>query len=52
MCRAWIEVRFVHCDRGLDPELTPEGMAMAHAFAKAYREAQWLNGPIFPTLGW
>ena len=29
MCRIWIEVRFVHCDHGLDPELTPEGMAMA-----------------------
>ena len=31
----------VFCGSGLDPELTPEGMEMAHAFAKAYREAQW-----------
>ena len=25
----------------MDPELTPEVMEMAHAFAKAYREAEW-----------
>ena len=31
----------VFCGSGLDPELTPEGLEMAHAFAKAYRQAQW-----------
>lgn len=31
----------VFCGSGLDPELTPEGMEMAHAFAKAYRETEW-----------
>lgn len=31
----------VFCGSGLDPELTPEGLEMAHAFAKAYREAEW-----------
>ena len=31
----------VFCGSGLDPELTPEGMEMAQAFAKAYREAEW-----------
>ena len=31
----------VFCGSGLDPELTPEGMKMAHAFAKAYREVEW-----------
>ena len=31
----------VFCGSGLDPELTPEGMEMAHAFAKAYREVEW-----------
>src|SRR5215207_1901427 len=31
----------VFCGAGLDPELTPEGMEMAHAFAKAYRETDW-----------
>jgi probable phosphoglycerate mutase len=31
----------VFCGSGLDPELTPEGMEMAHAFAKAYREGEW-----------
>ena len=25
----------------MDPELTPEGMEMAHAFAKVYRETEW-----------
>jgi broad specificity phosphatase PhoE len=25
----------------MDPELTPEGIEMAQAFAKAYREAEW-----------
>jgi broad specificity phosphatase PhoE len=31
----------VFCGSGLDPELTPEGLEMAHAFAKAYREVEW-----------
>lgn len=31
----------VFCGSGMDPELTPEGMEMAHAFAKAYRETEW-----------
>src|SRR5215207_6130216 len=31
----------VFCGSGLDPELTPEGMEMAHAFAKTYRESKW-----------
>jgi broad specificity phosphatase PhoE len=31
----------VFCGSGMDPELTPEGMQMAHAFAKAYREVEW-----------
>ena len=31
----------VFCGSGLDPELTPEGIEMAHAFAKAYRETEW-----------
>jgi broad specificity phosphatase PhoE len=31
----------VFCGSGLDPELTREGMAMAHAFAKAYAEVEW-----------
>lgn len=31
----------VFCGSGMDPELTPEGMEMAHAFAKAYREVEW-----------
>jgi probable phosphoglycerate mutase len=29
------------CGSGLDPELTPEGAAMAQAFAGAYRDKQW-----------
>ena len=29
------------CGSGLDPELTPEGLEMAHAFAAAYRDKQW-----------
>src|SRR6266550_4773446 len=29
------------CGSGLDPELTPEGLEMAHAFAKAYRDKEW-----------
>ena len=29
------------CGAGLDPELTPEGLAMAKAFAGAYRSTQW-----------
>ena len=31
----------VFCGSGLDPELTPEGMQMAHAFANAYGEVEW-----------
>ena len=31
----------VFCGSGMDPELTPEGLEMAHAFAKAYRESEW-----------
>jgi broad specificity phosphatase PhoE len=29
------------CGSGLDPELTPEGLEMAKAFAAAYRDKQW-----------
>jgi broad specificity phosphatase PhoE len=29
------------CGSGLDPELTPEGLEMAHAFAAANRDKQW-----------
>lgn len=29
------------CGSGLDPELTPEGMQMAQAFAAAYRATRW-----------
>lgn len=29
------------CGSGLDPELTPEGLEMANAFAAAYRDKQW-----------
>ena len=29
------------CGSGLDPELTPQGLEMAHAFATAYRDKQW-----------
>ena len=29
------------CGSGLDPELTPEGLEMAKAFASAYREKMW-----------
>ncbi len=31
----------VFCGRGLDPDLTPEGSAMADAFAAAYRVEPW-----------
>ncbi len=31
----------VFCGSGLDPELTPEGMEMSQAFARAYREVEW-----------
>ena len=31
----------VFCGSGLDPELTPEGMEMAQAFAKAYGKTEW-----------
>lgn len=30
------------CGSGLDPELTPEGLEMAHAFAAAYRDNHWV----------
>ena len=29
------------CGSGLDPELTPEGLEMAHAFTDAYRSVAW-----------
>ena len=29
------------CGSGLDPDLTPEGLEMAHAFAATYRNQQW-----------
>jgi broad specificity phosphatase PhoE len=32
----------VFCGSGLDPELTPEGLQMAHAFAVAHRAKPWL----------
>jgi probable phosphoglycerate mutase len=31
----------VFCGSGLNPELTPEGRAMAQAFADAYRDTAW-----------
>jgi broad specificity phosphatase PhoE len=31
----------VFCGSGLDPELTPEGIEIAHAFANAYGDADW-----------
>lgn len=31
----------VFCGSGLNPDLTPEGRAMAEAFAAAYRDMQW-----------
>ncbi|HUS09461.1 MAG TPA: histidine phosphatase family protein [Pyrinomonadaceae bacterium] len=31
----------VFCGSGLDPELTPEGLQMAQAFASAYRRTPW-----------
>jgi probable phosphoglycerate mutase len=31
----------VFCGSGLDPELTPEGLQMAQAFAEAYRATPW-----------
>jgi len=31
----------VFCGSGLDPELTSEGLEMAHAFARAYSKAEW-----------
>ncbi|MEP6733565.1 MAG: histidine phosphatase family protein [bacterium] len=33
----------VFCGRGLDPELTPEGFAMAEAFADAHRHEPWTH---------
>ena len=32
----------VFCGSGLDPELTPEGLQMAQAFAAAYRAKAWV----------
>src|SRR6185312_5659754 len=29
------------CGSGLDPELTPEGLEMAHAFSNAYQSKAW-----------
>ena len=29
------------CGSGLDPELTPEGLEMAHAFTNSYRSTAW-----------
>jgi probable phosphoglycerate mutase len=29
------------CGSGLDPELTPEGLEMAHAFSNAYQSKSW-----------
>jgi broad specificity phosphatase PhoE len=31
----------VFCGSGLDPELTPEGLEMAHAFTAFYRDKPW-----------
>ena len=31
----------VFCGAGLDPELTPDGLAMARAFAAAYKSTAW-----------
>jgi len=31
----------VFCGAGLDPELTPDGLAMANAFAAAYKSTPW-----------
>ena len=31
----------VFCGSGLDLELTPEGLEMAHAFVNAYHDADW-----------
>ena len=31
----------VFCGAGLDPELTPDGAAMANAFAAAYKSTPW-----------
>jgi broad specificity phosphatase PhoE len=31
----------VFCGSGLDPELTPDGLLMAQAFARAYRSTPW-----------
>jgi broad specificity phosphatase PhoE len=31
----------IFCGAGLDPELTSEGMEMAQAFMKAYRQVEW-----------
>lgn len=35
------------CGSGLDPELTPEGLQMAHAFRDAYRATPW--GAIYSS---
>jgi probable phosphoglycerate mutase len=31
----------VFCGRGMDPDLTPDGQAMAEAFAAVYRQTPW-----------
>ncbi len=41
------------CGSGLDPELTPEGLEMAHAFAAAYSSKPWraiYSSPMRRTL--
>jgi broad specificity phosphatase PhoE len=38
------------CGAGLDPELTPDGIAMARAFAEAYRSTPWAAVYASPLL--
>ncbi|MEO7521202.1 MAG: histidine phosphatase family protein [Gemmatimonas sp.] len=43
----------VFCGAGLDPELTPDGVEMASAFASTYRDRTWkaiYSGPLRRTL--
>ena len=43
----------VFCGAGLDPDLTPDGYAMAEAFAAAYQTIQWnaiYAGPLKRTI--
>lgn len=43
----------VFCGAGRDPELTPDGLAMAEAFAAAYRATPWAAlyaGPLRRTM--